>query len=858
MLVRRLGAEPQTGGEELAAASVFRSLCISRGQSVSSSGMARDKRASERSVRYPRRWLQVAGWSAGLLAMGLVLGATGWLLGRSKPAKPAGVVETLAAVAGRPAVALAIACAALLHAAWCVRHLILQWLAWSPGRIDVATFTAATAIADADAEQLTLVFRQRLMALHLQSPTPVPGTEGEGDFLDVLGRNGLDARNPLTTLVGVLRAAKPTHAYEVRGVLMERAEIPRYGVAVRVLRLPSEGTPPVPVWGETWEIALHKAADEATAMIVPQTRLCRAPWGVWRGYVMPPGLLHAFEQGARLEGERRYDEALAAYWHAVELDPLNMVLRLRVGQLQERLGLYLDALATYWGMSVTAQPPRPANPLRGRRGRLERHRALLSARYRRNVLLGGRVLAEQWCTPEAECGANRRDEQREHLRRCLRPLLQEKLEKFDSELRVSQALGDAERIEQTQFLELHKLFAEYARKDCARMRWELRRRDRATLTAETVKLTKLCISLRLDWVNHTLGRPTHRRGPNRWPAKPDEIRKRVRRIRRLRFWHWHEHYNAACAYALPLQDTSLGRVDSTDTLAELAVDELKRATARADSGYVASRRDWVLSEDPELKGLRGHKEFERFQFLYLPSDGPVSSRPRNVQQLESSRYVRDLLAATAERWLQAWRAHGKQLAATPDAAVLDEWFEDERRAWQSVGAVARGFRHPRTRFELIDTLRAAAARHGFERPAVRFPRYGDDPRSNGRATCEDAYEAEIRGADDRLRKLAALADEVVHELADWQATLRSLEADGRQLTSRALNSRCVHHTALWQLLGHWLQAGNEDASDEGYAELCAHAGRVPMDAAARNGTPRVNRLSALLPRFSPGPGYSAD
>ena len=358
--------------------------------------MARDKRASERSVRYPCRWRQVAGWSAGLVAAVLVVAATGYLVGRSKPAKPTGVVETLAAVAGRPAVALAIVCAALLHAAWCVRHLILQWLAWLPGRIEVATFTAATPITDANAEQLTLVFRQRLMALHLQSPAPVPGAAAEGDFLDVLGRNGLDARNPLATLIGLLRAAKPTHAYEVRGVLMERAEIPRYGVAVRVLRLPSDGTPPVSVWGETWEIALRKAADEATAMILPQTRLCRAPWGTWRGHVMPPGLLHAFEEGARLERERRYDEALATYWRAVELDPLNMVLRLRVGQLQERLGLYIDALATYWGMSVTSQPPRPANPLRRRRARLERDHALLSARYRRNVLLGGRVLAKQW------------------------------------------------------------------------------------------------------------------------------------------------------------------------------------------------------------------------------------------------------------------------------------------------------------------------------------------------------------------------------------------------------------------------------------------------------------------------------
>ena len=279
-----------------------------------------------------------------------------------------------------------------------------------------------------------------------------------------------------------------------------------------------------------------------------------------------------------------------------------------------------------------------------------------------------------------------------------------------------------------------------------------------------------------------------------------------------------------------------------DSLAERAVDHLKLATARADSDYIASRRDWVLSEDPDLKGLRGRHAFEEFQILYLPSDRPVPSRPRNVQQLESSRYVRDLLAATAERWSQAWRAHGKQVDAAPDTAVLREWFDDERRAWHDLCEVALNFRHPRTRFELIDALRAGAARHGFARPAVRFPHYDDEPLLD-RMTCEDAYEAEIHGADDRLRKLATLADSVVDDLADWQARLRSLDADGRQVPRDALARRCVHQAALWQLLGHWLEARDNDAGEQGYAEFRARVTHVPLDAAARNGARARNGVA---------------
>jgi hypothetical protein len=769
----------------------------------------------------------VIKWSVGLsAAVGVVVGAA-YLAGR--PAGGTGVLATLAAVGGRPAVALAIACAGLVHAAWCVRHLILHWLAWAPGRIEVSTFTAGTPLTDANVDRLTISFRQRLMNLHLQSPDPVPGAAADGDFLDVLGRNGMDTRNPLATLIGLLRAAKPTHAYEVRGVLHERAEIPRHGVTVRVLRVPSEGTAPVTTWGETWEIALRKAADAATAMILPQTRLCRAPWAAWRGHVMPPGLLHAYEEGARLERARRYDEALAAYWRAVELDPLNMALRLCVGQLQERLGLYLDALATYWGMDVTSPPPKPWNRLRGLPGRRARRQALLSARYRRNVLLGGRVLAKQWVTtPEAD--ENRRDAQRRQLRTCLRPLLQSKLEKFASAECVRDALADAERIDTGHFLKLRLLLGRYALHDCARLRKQLRFRDRATLTTKTLELTELSISLRLDWVRHKAGEQA------KWPPKPKSITKRIRRIegRFFTFRHWHEHYNAACAYALPLHDQSLTGVGK---LAERAVERLEQATARADSDYIASRRDWVLSEDPDLKGLRGWHKFQEFQLLYLPSDAPLTSRPRNVQQLENSRYVRDLVLATAERWWETWRGRS---GPRPDIPTVREWFDAEQVAWDQLHEVALNYRHARTRFRLIDGLRAGAARHGFARPAVAFPLYADEPLPEG-AACEAACKAEIKRADGRLRALAALIEEVQRELAGWQATLRSLEAEGKPVHASALRRRCVHQAALWQFLAQWFQARDDAACMAAEQGLRARAGGPAAVDAAHNGHPALAR-----------------
>ena len=276
-----------------------------------------------------------------------------WVVGRTPSRRATEPLDAMAVAASAPGAAIVLAVGALVLAAWAIRHLVLQYLARRPGRIEVGRFAQPARLAEADAEELTIRFRRLLSTLRLQAPTPVPGAAPEGDFVDVLSRNGMDARNLLGSLLGLLRAAKPGHAYEVRGVLLDRREGPRHGVAIEVLRLPSQSLLSATVWGATWDEVLTEAADEATAAILPHTRRCLAPWGTWRGQVMPRGLLHAHEQGARFEQQRRYDEALRAYYRAVEADPKNMPLRLRLGQLQERMGLFLDALATYWGMEVT-------------------------------------------------------------------------------------------------------------------------------------------------------------------------------------------------------------------------------------------------------------------------------------------------------------------------------------------------------------------------------------------------------------------------------------------------------------------------------------------------------------------------
>jgi len=789
------------------------------------------KRTSSRTLRYRPRWPRVLGWALGLAGAIALMLAAAWLLGRT-PGSSDTIPGAILKACNKPAVALAIACAGLLHAVYCVRHLILHKLAWNAGPIEVRTFTADTPLADASAEQLTVDFRQRLTQLHLQAPTPVPGAAPQGHMLDVLESSSVDVKNPFLFLVGLLRAAIPAHAYEVHGSLRERESGKRFGVTVQVISLTGESLPQATLWGYTWDEALARAADEATAAILPLTRRCSAPWGVWRGYAMPSGLLHEYEDGARLEHDRRYDEALAAYWRAVERDPMNMVLRLRVGQLQERLGLYLDALATFWGMDVATAPD---DRRYTRRGRRERDEALFSARYRRNVLLGGRVLAKQWCAADGEAGSRERDVQRAQLRRCLAsPLgdaLKGKLNGLD--LTTLNAETDLARAEQ-KFLTLRALFAEHALEDCAELRNELHRRSR--LSAATLELTELCINIRLDWVRHRMTEPRKAWSP---PAVEERIQEIQRKHKRA-FRQWHEQYNAACAWALTLADHGVRDGAGARGIAEQAVKRLEKATACADSAYIASRRDWVVSEDPDLGSLRARHEFKEFVLLFLPSDHFAPGRPKNVLQIESSRYVRDLLSAVAEHRQATWRARHGQAVTELGCSVVCGWFTDEREIWQRVLETALNFRHPKSRLALIDAI--AACGTPIE---VGFPQYERDPlcaRCDGdEKRLKRAAKHAVADANQRLAELTAVLDPMLGHLDARVIRLRRGSAGGRTLSHERLQRRCAQQIALWQRLGEWLHANGAEALRQGRADMIVAAnelaparnGHVPLSASAR-------------------------
>lgn len=807
----------------------------------------RGRKPGSRSKRHKPRWRGVLGWSIGIVVALAALVGLAHLHG-NPPDPEAGFPDPALATLAKPGVAALATFGALVLLAWCVRHLRFEFLAWWPGRIVVQNFVAGEDMPATQVEHLTADFRDRLGMSHLQSPASVPAPAEQGDFLDVLARNGMDSGNLLGSLLSLLRAAFPGHAYEVHGAFVTRKGRRPYGVTVHVVRAPGKGGGGHTVWDTSWNGAVRQAADHATAAILPRTRVCRSPWTAWRRYYMPPELLQHYEHAAECEHERRYDEALASYYEALKRDPMNYGLRLQIGFVQEKLGLYLDALETYGGIIEVAEPSAFRDVVRRsyrRAARRERDRTLLVARYRYAVLLGGPGLPRQWVKLRTEERTTTRDEERDRLRERLAPKLRAlfeqarssrevlaratqvykdagqtmpRVERCESALQVpAEAPQDAEALPQLFLLaSLDRL------EDLRRRLPPGRRSRRPPLTRAAVKVSMLVVGerLRLELCG------------SRCPHDIKRLEADVRKIKPMSgFDRWQEHYNLACMWALPLLEDESGNADE---LACRAVAWLESATERADTEFLVSRRDWLVSEDPDLRGLRAQPRFKSFETAYFPSAARTPQRPRDVHRWQVSRYTLDLVRVAAQRWEDTWEKRARELEPVTGMRQLLRWCEDELSARRLIRDVALHHRDWHTRFELLDRMRAWSVEYRFEPLDVAFPDFPHIGELGG--DCEDVEEATRAAIDDkdvRLRdvveQLEAAEDHAGRPQTGRQRAARLLDELGARRARmgqrgafergvpRAHAARlCDLHVNLWRRLGELVtpDAERAHASDQ--------------------------------------------
>jgi hypothetical protein len=761
----------------------------------------------------------------------------------------------------RASVALVVGFLLVLVLAWCVQRLVLEWLVWSPGPILVREISASPD-ADVDLSQLTVLFRERLMTAHLQSPTTVPGAAPAQDFLEMLGAQHVDSKNVFASLVGILRAALPTHAYEVSANLIRRADPAHgltssgYGVSVQVTRLPREAIPVQTCWSPSWDDAICQAADAVTAVVLPRTRQSRSgPWSGWRRYTMPTHLVHFYERGQARTTQLRYDEALDSYYCALDLDTKNVIIRLNIGFVQEKLGLFIDAVATYAGVRRIASLTDDRSQY-ARRARRERRAIGLIADYRLAILLAGPKVTHQWRNEPPLGAATDRDTQRALLRERLGPelvtLLRERglidgkraaadIEEGPpwTETAIAAVLKERARTdkpdEESEYFRLRKVLAHLATKQLAAVRRGLIRPVANSIPTSpsrlTVRLTREWVKMRRLWIEGQMSREAAGKPPKKLVnrAALSALFKSEHT-----FGTWTDHYTAACVYAsqLLLDNDSVDAKENADD----AIKHLRLAVSCTSSGYVAERRPWLVSEDPDLDGLRRRPEFRQFEALYFPSATPIPHRPKKVHAWEMSCYVHLLLTETARGWRHLWHARRDAHCRPTDDHAIPGWFADEVNAWELVHKLAKHHRHWRVRYELIEEMRRWQLRYEFPPidvgvvPFVAYMRTHDseqlgDAQQGNPKQAEQTMRNEVTRNHDRLDCLHDCLDvssgsgparqpqqTFLAHARQWQSNLRDREALHRPLHDSHLATLCDVHAALWQRLYEWLE---EDPTADG-------------------------------------------
>jgi hypothetical protein len=202
-----------------------------------------------------------------------------------------------------------------------------------------------------------------------------------------------------------------------------------------------------------------------------------------------------------------------------------------------------------------------------------------------------------------------------------------------------------------------------------------------------------------------------------WPPDLDVLRRYIATTLRSRtrtLHSWHEHYNAACTYALVMLPPGPGELGGRPSTlppqlvaraSEAAVSQLSKAVACGDSGFLASQREWLLTEDPDLDILRGT---DMFFDLEAATFGSVRGTDRRGPQLvtwQISTFSSRLVLVIAQQMSTLWRERQSRTRAVPDKIV--EWAALEDRVWRIVDELCWDHRDSGARHDAVESLRAA-------------------------------------------------------------------------------------------------------------------------------------------------------
>ncbi len=521
------------------------------------------------------------------------------------------------------------------------------------------------------------------------------------------------------------------------------ASTPSPGVALEVVVLPQRRTTLRMYWRTNWAAALDRAATGVAAEVVPRSRHSdTGVWSTWQGLVLDDELFDLDQRSQILRSRHRYDEALDLLYRCVRADPANAHLRLALGEMQEALALHLDALLTYSSIRPEMARGRERIDIRACYERavllgfgermaeqwLPPPRNPAATPSRRSLELRG---LRRRIRPELiQASSDVRPEDRRRLGLEHYPRLADGIEELLDEhpVRESQRAGDVapisremtnrEKQDSRSLRErrLHLFFQLVAEREIERLLTHHSRRELTHMGAEpsltAIELLPAWARLRTTRARRLLDAEIEHQRARRegvtaakphddWPPAPEQIEAEWRRSRLPRrslktrldsSTRYGDHYIAACTYAVGLlHESGTGKVDPerASALSGAAVRELAIAARVAGSAHLSAKWDWILSEDPDLAGLRSRKEFRRFEAEFLLASRPAPLRPRQIVRLKASRYSAVLCRLCASRTDRG--AVGGGLPRAHRAAVP----RDRRHARSAAGAGEDGTFRPR-------------------------------------------------------------------------------------------------------------------------------------------------------------------
>lgn len=285
-----------------------------------------------------------------------------------------------------PPVVAVIATIVLLRLA---RNALLLWRSRS-SRVQVSGFAwASSDSAHDEATWVTSLFREQLATLRLDALDPLPERAPGAPLVEIVEGVGQSVSRDIGAAAGRLyKALVPDSGYEVWGTLRPLEE-GRGRISIQLIerRRGNRTLLNVALKPSSWEDGAREAALAVAGALYPRVReRDRGPWALWKKSV-PKEVVRAYHDARRYENENRLEHALGCYQRALEQDPLNPNLRLKIAMLQERLELDLDAWVTYEAIVDEKNPRAWRGPNR---------RVYLLALYRIAVILTNGRIAEQW------------------------------------------------------------------------------------------------------------------------------------------------------------------------------------------------------------------------------------------------------------------------------------------------------------------------------------------------------------------------------------------------------------------------------------------------------------------------------